>query len=316
MLGLSSLFRKAETPKPEAAQLPIEQPWFSTPFFDGLLANSNLSESDKALCEHFARYGYAIIDLDIPDIDDFAEDLRENIDYPIREGKPWNRVQDAWRENASVRELACLPDILSALEILYRRKPIPFQTLNFPVGTEQATHSDTIHFNSIPERWMCGVWVALEDIDDDNGPLHYYPGSHKMPIYHMHDFGLSPQDYTDLGQSYPKYERAVARMIAASGFERKTLSVKKGQALIWEANLFHGGSPIKDHSRTRYTQVTHYYFEGCSYYGPLQSDMPLGKVVWRQVENIKNGEIVTHHYNGKPVDAPMFDGSAKMLLMR
>ena len=44
---------------------------------------------------------------------------------------------------------------------------------------------------------MCGVWVALEDITEDNGPLHYYPGSHRLPDYdafcphrekEMHDF--------------------------------------------------------------------------------------------------------------------------------
>jgi len=30
---------------------------------------------------------------------------------------------------------------------------------------------------------MCGVWLALEDIDADNGPLIYYPGSHRGPHF-------------------------------------------------------------------------------------------------------------------------------------
>ena len=33
----------------------------------------------------------------------------------------------------------------------------------------------------MPEGFMCGVWVALEDMDMDNGPLVYYPGSHQLP---------------------------------------------------------------------------------------------------------------------------------------
>ena len=33
----------------------------------------------------------------------------------------------------------------------------------------------------MPEGFMCGVWVALEDMDMENGPLVYYPGSHKLP---------------------------------------------------------------------------------------------------------------------------------------
>ena len=30
---------------------------------------------------------------------------------------------------------------------------------------------------------MCGVWVALEEVTPDNGPLCYYPGSHRWAGY-------------------------------------------------------------------------------------------------------------------------------------
>jgi ectoine hydroxylase-related dioxygenase (phytanoyl-CoA dioxygenase family) len=36
---------------------------------------------------------------------------------------------------------------------------------------------------------MCGVWVALEDIDMGNGPLIYYPGSHRVPEVTMKELG-------------------------------------------------------------------------------------------------------------------------------
>ena len=70
------------------------------------------------------------------------------------------------------------------------REPLPFQTLNFPVGTSQYPHSDSIHFHTIPAGFMVGVWVALENIDAENGPLVYYPGSHKLPYFSMQDLGL------------------------------------------------------------------------------------------------------------------------------
>src|SRR5215207_9806689 len=79
--------------------------------------------------------------------------------------------------------------MLGALQELYQRKPLPFQTLNFPVGTEQQPHSDTIHFNSIPAGFMCGVWIALEDMDENNGTLIFYPQSHKLPEATMRDAG-------------------------------------------------------------------------------------------------------------------------------
>jgi ectoine hydroxylase-related dioxygenase (phytanoyl-CoA dioxygenase family) len=37
---------------------------------------------------------------------------------------------------------------------------------------------------------MCGVWIALEDVDERNGPLVYLPGSHKLPELYLTNFGL------------------------------------------------------------------------------------------------------------------------------
>ena len=71
-------------------------------------------------------------------------------------------------------------------------------------------HSDAIHFNSDPPGFMCGVWVALEDIDMDNGPLVYYPGSHKLPEVHDGGLGLraGEEEYSRLrGTSTEQIER-------------------------------------------------------------------------------------------------------------
>ena len=48
-------------------------------------------------------------------------------------------------------------------------------------------------------------------------------------------------------------------------------TLRKGEALIWSSNLLHGGSPQRDPSLTRWSQVTHYFFEGCRYWKPLDS---------------------------------------------
>ena len=58
----------------------------------------------------------------------------------------------------------------------------------------------------------------------------------------------------------------------------------RGSALICSGNLLHGGGIIHDHSRSRYSQVTHYNFEGCDYYfHPFFSTPPLGKYVKRDL---------------------------------
>jgi ectoine hydroxylase-related dioxygenase (phytanoyl-CoA dioxygenase family) len=188
----------------------------------------------------------------------------EGVKY--RKGFRPGRIMEAWRLHPNVKTLALWPGILALLEDLYGRKPLPFQTLNFPLGTEQSAHSDRMFFDSMPSGYMCGVWVALEDIDMDNGPLVYYPGSHKLPQYTLEDAGLQGSEYGE------KFERYLADVIEREGLEPSYGTMRKGQALIWAANLFHGGAPQRDKTRTRHSQVTHYYFEGCRYWTPMLSD--------------------------------------------
>lgn len=247
--------------------------------------------------EQFEREGYLIFDpeLDastfdviIRDLADKYSDTGPQIDVAYRDK---NRIQDAWRINPHVKAIARAPKTLSILQELYGRQPLPFQTLNFPKGTEQAPHADAIHFNSMPATFMCGVWVALEDIDMENGPLVYYPGSHKYREVTIDDLmpksnsGLigkllrRPAPQFDVAQVYPFYQQYVEQLIERENLEPRFATVKKGQALIWSSNILHGGWFQKDKTRSRHSQVTHYFFEGCKYYTPLLSR---GKqIVWR-----------------------------------
>ena len=149
---------------------------------------------------------------------------------------------------------------------------------------------------------MCGVWIALEDIDANNGPLHYYPGSHKLPIFDLNDLGITGSYQNKPYDTYPIYEEFLQSLIEHNGLKKVELYVKKGQALIWAANLLHGGSPVLDKNRTRYSQVTHYYFSDCMYYIPLISDPFLHRIHFKEVKNIITGEVVNHIYNGEKLE--------------
>jgi ectoine hydroxylase-related dioxygenase (phytanoyl-CoA dioxygenase family) len=271
-------------------------PWVDSPFFERELKESNLTEEIKAKVEEYATNGFLIIDTGLPD---------HTFDRIIELLKPHYqdvRLQDGWRVTELVKEVAGCPAVLDMLRILYRREPFPFQTLNFREGSQQKTHSDAIHFYSVPQRYMCGVWVALEDIDENNGPLHYFPGSHKLPFYEMSDIGLSGS--ADVGQygQYKAYEEFVSDLMVAGRFEKKVFKVKKGQALIWAANLFHGGEPILEAGRSRHSQVTHYFFKDCMYYSPIWSDLAIEKMYMRRPVNILTGEVMKNYYLGKPVE--------------
>ena len=65
--------------------------------------------------------------------------------------------------------------------------------------------------------------------------------------------------------------------------------------------MLHSGSKIIDKNLTRYSQVTHYYFENCMFYGPLFSDIPLNKIQYWNITNIKTDELVEHKYLGETI---------------
>ena len=111
---------------------------------------------------------------------------------------------------------------------------------------------------------MCGVWVALEDMDMDNGPLVYYPGSHKLPEITLEDVGP--------GADEAAYSEYIAAMIERLELEAGLRDDPQGPGAALGRNLLHGGSPQRDMSRTRHSQVTHFFFEGCKYWAPLLSD--------------------------------------------
>lgn len=223
--------------------------------------------------------GYAVIE---PAFD--ADDLDAVDDWCLQALAHTSRVQDGWIELAAIGRLAVHAPVLDLLSKLYGRRAFPFQTLNFEVGTQQAPHSDTYHFNSTPPRFMCGVWIALEDVSPDAGPLVYYPGSHKLPILQREDI--------DGEQAYQDYERHIAGLIVAHDLQPEFGLLKRGQALIWSANLIHGGAPRTNPSLTRRSQVTHYYFEDCAYHTPLGFDLGRGTHFVRQPYDLSRRQHV------------------------
>lgn len=229
--------------------------------------------------EAYEKDGLVVVDFHFPE--DLIEEARsfvegyesweQSVKSPQRILYQGTRVQDAWKLNRAVREIAVFPPALEFLKALYAREPLPFQTLNFPIGTKQPIHSDVVHFNCWPNDGdLCGVWVALEEIDEDNGPLVYYPGSHKLPEFYSLDF-------SDRG--YPDYEEKIKTFIHRLRIHPRRALLKKGQAVVWAANLLHGGGEVGDQRRTRLSQVTHYFFEGSEFYWrPRLSDLTRGEI--------------------------------------
>lgn len=277
----------------------LARPWFDSPFFETQLAAAGLGADAERALRAFARDGYWILEEPLLGAEE-CEALRRGLAGRYTDSatgyEGGGRLLDGWRDAAPVAALAAHPRVCALLELLFRRRAIPFQTLNFEVGTQQRAHADVIHFDSVPHGFMCGVWVALEDVDAGNGPLFVVEGSHRLPRFDLHDVGL-PRGFA----SYRRYEDFVEELVAVSGLPRRELHLRRGQAVVWAANLLHGGTVIREPGRTRLSQVTHYYFEDCLWFQPLGSDLALGELALKDVVDVRTGRRVAHRYRGRPL---------------
>jgi ectoine hydroxylase-related dioxygenase (phytanoyl-CoA dioxygenase family) len=149
--------------------------------------------------------------------------------------------------------------VLHLLGFILGREVVPFQTINFIHGSEQRAHSDSVHMTTYPLGYLIAIWIALEDISQDNGPLFYYPGSHKLPYLLNHDFNEGETLLTLGKKDYVDYEDRLEELVLKNGYQPKEFHARKGDVLIWHANLVHGGAPIINKDLTRKSMVIHYF---------------------------------------------------------
>lgn len=218
------------------------------------------SEVQQSILD-FEQNGFIIIPgyLSAEQIDKINRGIEEMLAKGIVKSEHRNKIMFAIKHSGLLRDVAKNEDLLELLGKLFGDEAILFSSINFSAGSEQATHSDSIHMTTYPLGGLLGAWIALEDITEDNGPLHYYPGSHKLPYYLNADYDnegssirLGPKDYSD-------YEKMIAGKIENLKLEKKIFLAKKGDLLIWHANLFHGGEAQKIKSMSRKSVVFHYF---------------------------------------------------------
>lgn len=301
---------------PNAFENPLPGvPLVESPFFGEIFTSDRFDVETLRIATELHEKGYAVVDFPEPDFDALAADVRAQLHEQFA-WEEWRtrgpkreislRIQDAWKTVPSVRRIAANETVIELLSALYGRRARPFQTLCFPTGTQQHFHSDAVHFSSHPERFMCGVWVALEDIHEDAGPLYYYPGSHRWPIYTNEQLGRCAVEI-GVGTTQTVFEPLWRKLVSVHGVDRERFLAKKGQALIWAANLLHGGEEQRDMERTRWSQVTHYFFDDCLYYTPMNSDPFYGSVDYRAPVDITTGEVMEHRYVGRPINPELVE---------
>lgn len=185
-----------------------------------------------------------------------VEDLLKN--KKIKWSK--NRILFAIKKSKLLKSVATFPKLKNCIELIMGKEMDLFQSINFYESSQQRTHSDSIHMTTFPHGNIIAVWVALQDVSPEDGPLHYYPGSHKLPYIMNKDFD-NLSSATKLGdKSYLDYENKIDQIIKENTHLKKEIFLpKKGDVLIWHANLLHGAEAKNNPKASRKSMVFHYY---------------------------------------------------------
>lgn len=269
-------------------------PFVESPFLEKMIDKSR-EHSD--LIFKLNKEGYCCFDpeidgelLDQANVDIDAalkkQNFKKNSDAYHYNDSP--RIVEAWKHSEAIKKIATNQKLLSFLQNAYQSEPIPFSTINFLKGTEQPLHSDEFHFGSIPHRYLTGVWVALEDIHPDSGPVSIAVGSHKMPIFSFEMLNIEiPKSEKQFKEAYTIYEDWVREYIKCQNLEIVTPELKKGQCIVWLSNTLHGSYNIKNDSLSRKSMAIHFHYERCEkIFYPSYSNIEKGKFIPRAISSL------------------------------
>lgn len=251
-----------------------EMPWLDRQ--DGLKlleSNPEFQSFDPALqakVRQFERDGYLILENVFSQADTDA--LNKTVDDLLATGKTGynftgRKIFNLWEISPLARDQFFKnPELTRLLSFLLGRQVIPFQSLNFTLGSEQRAHSDAIHMTTEPPGFLIAIWIALEDVTEGCGPLAYYPGSHRLSFVSTEDYDSGNSRFMLGHDSNRHYEDKIAEVIADQNLKPQTFLAKRGDVLIWHSNLLHGGTPITSPGSTRRSMVCHYFAEGAICY--------------------------------------------------
>jgi hypothetical protein len=237
-----------------------------------------------SFCRQWAETGYLILPKLIPEslLDTAWEAYEQSVQrgviklapelagdgdrLPGRFLNPHKRVRPFCR-------VARHPELMNWLLRLLGHPVKLLQTIASHKGSQQSAHSDSIHMTTYPCGYLAAAWIAFEDIHPDSGPLEFYPGSHRLPYVFSRDLKISVDDMKKGGyDSYrARYEPFVQKLITEHGLRPKYFEARKGDVLIWHANLLHGGSKRRDLRLTRKALVGHYFAKGAFVYHDLSA---------------------------------------------
>lgn len=164
------------------------------------------------------------------------------------------KINDLYLESELVRSMILDNRLTPILSNFLGGDPMVCNSLNFEYGSQQNSHTDSLYMTPRVRNKLVASWIALDEIDDSNGPVEYYPGSHKIPPYEFSNGGISA-----IGSEMAGYHSYMEKQLQEREIHAEKFTAQAGDVLVWHSQLLHGGTKILDPSRLRRSLVTHYF---------------------------------------------------------
>ncbi|NQZ66518.1 MAG: phytanoyl-CoA dioxygenase family protein [Lentisphaeria bacterium] len=174
-----------------------------------------------------------------------GEKVVEGIKLPD-DGEDLKRIHNPHSHDPLCMKWLIHEKLREPLESICGGKVDGIQTMYFWCGSEQRRHQDQYY---LPDCFS--AWIALEEVSDKNGNLGVQPGSHKGK--------LVTRDMLDTDDAFDEmYNDAVDELFEANKFDEITVSMEKGDVLLFHGVLIHRGRPIENEGSSRHAMANHY----------------------------------------------------------
>ena len=117
-------------------------------------------------------------------------------------------------------------------------------------------HQDNCYVQAPPDRFV-SVWTALTDVDADNGPLTFYPGTHTLGALPTRELG----QVTGPGQN-PGAQ--AVECVLPRAFDDMTMIMRRGSTVFFHSQLVHSSNANRS-DRFRYSFLATYLLKGAPY---------------------------------------------------
>ncbi|GDY13898.1 hypothetical protein LBMAG53_27760 [Planctomycetota bacterium] len=152
--------------------------------------------------------------------------------------------------------------LLDVLAILIGPDVLALQSMLFikpPGSGGQGWHQDSLYIPTQPLS-LCGAWLAVDRVDDENGGVWFAKGSHAEPVYppaHQGDLAEWGESHIPGvpalgGSSDQRFAPVAERYPAVLG------AMDPGDCVFFHGSLLHRSGPNRSRDRLRRAFVGHY----------------------------------------------------------